>query len=91
MGYLIQTDPDPQRSKGQVSVVENDTFTCIHCSRIVKLVYGDPKPGREAFEVNVKDVTWCTKCMAPICNPCRRFSCDPIEKKLGRYEKKHGL
>jgi len=89
MGYLIKTDPDPWRSKGQVSVVENDTITCSHCNRLVKLVLGDVAPGREAFEQNAKDVAWCRNCNGFICNPCRKFSCDPVEEKLGRWEKQN--
>ena len=87
MGYLIVTDPDPQRSKGQKSVLENDTFCCKHCGRIVKLIYGDPRPSRVAFEQNVKHVNFCRKCHAPVCAPCTALPCDPVEKKLERLEK----
>lgn len=88
MGYLIKTDPDPWRSRGQVSLLEHDTYTCGHCGRVVKLVYGDPAPARAAFEVNVREVSGCRKCGKFVCNPCRNFGCDPIEEKLKRAEKR---
>lgn len=87
MGYLLFNDPDPWRSKGQVSVVENDTFTCCHCGRIVRLVHGDPKPGRELHQQNVKNVYACRKCNAPVCTLCSIKPCDPLEEKMKRLER----
>jgi hypothetical protein len=88
LGYLTISDPDPWRSRGQVSLIEHDTFTCAHCSVLVKLVLNkDVQPHRARFEVNAKQVAACRRCSQFICDPCRNFSCDPIEEKLGRYEK----
>lgn len=87
-GYLRVTDPDPWRSRGQVSVLEADTFTCAHCSRIVELVIKkDVRPERACFEVDVKEVTACRRCGLFLCDPCRNGTCDPVEEKLGRWEK----
>lgn len=87
MGYLRIDDPDPWRSRGQVSVIEADTLTCGHCNAVVKLVLGDVRPERAAFEVNAKSVSACRRCGRFVCNPCRRFGCDPIEAKLERLER----
>jgi hypothetical protein len=90
VGYGIIFDPDPQRSKGQVSIFEFDTKTCAHCGRIIRLVHGDPSP-LNIFEQNVKRVVFCTKCDAPVCTICKGLRCDPVEKKLDRWEKQERL
>ena len=88
MGYLIAEDPDPWRSRGQVSVMEHDTLTCGHCGRVVKLVINkDVRPERAAFELDAKSVSGCRRCGQFVCDPCRRFGCDPIEAKLERLER----
>lgn len=94
MGYAIATDPDPWRSRGQLSVVENDTATCCHCSRIIKLVFGDPKPGRVLWEQNVKKVLVCRRCIGPggarsaiVCAECSTKECNPIERQLDKMER----
>ena len=93
MGYAVFKDPDPWRSKGQLSVVENDTATCCHCGRIVKLVHDDPKPWRLLWEQNVKKVLVCRKCIGPggarsaiVCAECSAKPCDPMERKLQKIE-----
>lgn len=86
-GYMEKTDPDPQRSKGQVSIYKNDCVACCHCGRIIKLIKGDPKPFRIIWEQNVKKMSVCRNCMQPVCTPCTSLPCDPIEKKLERAEK----
>ncbi len=94
MGYATLFDPDPQRSKGQVSLIENDTTICAHCGRLQKLIYGDPLPWRVGFDQNVKSVNVCKKCVVPgkafsgvVCAFCTQFACDPVEKKLERLER----
>jgi hypothetical protein len=88
MGYLRIDDPDPWRSRGQVSVLEQDTFTCVHCGHIVKLVL-KPRINRPLTcnEVDAKNVSWCSRCNDYICDPCRATPCDPMQAKLDRWEK----
>ena len=94
MGYAVFKDPDPWRSKGQVSVVENDTATCCHCNRIIKLVHSDPKLGRLLWEQNVKKVLVCRKCIgssgaknAIVCALCSTRPCNPMERQLDKMER----
>jgi hypothetical protein len=82
-GYLITTDPDPTRSKGQKAVVENDTVTCGHCGAI-KIIPPMCKPAD-------MPVTQCFGCRRFICLNCddirvRTLTCDVIENKLERAE-----
>jgi hypothetical protein len=78
-GYLITTDPDPTKSKGQKAVVECDTFTCGHCNSIVKvppLCAANEMPGGQ-----------CYGCQRLICPKCVAIDgCDVIENKLEREE-----
>jgi hypothetical protein len=91
MGYLRIDDPDPWRSRGDVSVIEADTLSCGHCSRVVRLVIKkDVRPERSAFEVDARAVSGCRRCGQFVCDPCRAFGCDPIEEKLARHEKRFG-
>lgn len=76
-GNLHQFDPDPQRSKGQRGVREFDTITCAHCGAVTIIK-------RSVAE----DTGWCFKCTKLICLNCVKLgACDPIEAKLGRWEK----
>lgn len=82
-GYLITTDPDPTKSKGQKAVVEQDSVTCGHCSRIVTV------PAMCA--PNDMPYALCWGCRRNICLKCdderiRTMRCDVIEKKLERWE-----
>ena len=63
-GYLIVVDPERPTH-------EQDTFTCIHCNKIV-LVKG-----------TVTDFAWCRKCMKPVCEKeiCQD-RCLPWERQL---------
>lgn len=78
-GYLIITDPDPQRSRGQQAVQEWDTFTCAHCQRVQQvkpLAKSHESPGR------------CFACDKLICQQCLGKGCTPFEKKLEEYERR---
>ena len=59
--------------------IEADTFTCIHCNRIVFV-----KPKASAAESG----GWCALCAKAICSVCVGKPCDPFEKKLKRMEAK---
>ena len=80
-GYLVISDPDPTRSKGQQAIVEYATITCSHCSRVVQIDFGAAEPPTEL----------CHGCGRNICRDCvreraRTMKCDVIEKKLERWE-----
>lgn len=77
-GILTIFDPDPQRSKGQVSTRECDTFTCSHCGKVVLVpVRCDPADAGGL----------CHTCAGLICGECvGRGVCDPLEEKLRRAE-----
>lgn len=72
------------RARGHLSIagptdtVEFETFTCAHCSRIIKI------PHRAApDEVGGR----CGNCDAMVCPGCVRIGrCTPFEKKLEEYE-----
>jgi len=65
-GYLIVTDPG-------APVYEQDTFTCIHCNRVVLV-----KPG-----MTITDFAWCRKCMKPVCEKERcQVVCVPWERQM---------
>jgi hypothetical protein len=68
-GYAVLTSPS--------KLVEADTFTCIHCNRIVFV-----KPRASAAESG----GWCCLCNKAICPTCIGKPCDPFEKKLKRME-----
>ena len=65
-GYIIVTDPG-------APLHEQDTFTCIHCNKIVLV-----KPGG-----TIADFEWCRKCMKPVCRKqvCQ-VDCNPWERQL---------
>ncbi len=65
-GYLLVVDPG-------VPAHEQDTFTCIHCNKIVPV-----KPG-----MAITDFAWCRKCMKPVCEGQRcQDRCRPWERQL---------
>lgn len=80
-GYFIQFDPAPPG--GMPGTTEYDTFTCAHsyCGGRVVFV----KPMMDPAEMG----GYCRKCMKLICSICAnsRFSCDPLEAQLERWEK----
>jgi hypothetical protein len=65
-GYITVVDPG-------MRLHEQDTFTCIHCNKIVPV-----KPGN-----TVTDFAWCRKCMKPVCErePCQT-RCLPWDRQL---------
>lgn len=65
-GQILVVDPG-------APVHEQDTFTCIHCNRIVLV-----KPG-----LTFTDFAWCRKCMKPVCEKeiCN-VRCLPWERQM---------
>ena len=62
------------------STREADTFTCVHCNRVVHAV-ADGKPARP------EDIGGlCMQCHGLICPACVGKGCDPLEEKLRRWE-----
>lgn len=85
-GYLVSTDPDPTKSKGQVAVQEYATLTCGHCGALVKVDLKAPEPPTEL----------CYGCQRNICPRCvalraSTMKCDVIESKLERWENRDRL
>lgn len=78
-GYAIIVDPALSKP------IEQDTFTCCHCNRIVFLKASPnvPKPDIGGF---------CRLCMKNTCGPCAdKGTCEPFEKKLERMEQRARL
>lgn len=65
-GFACIVDPEQ-------GVKETDTFTCIHCNRIVHL------PANKKVE-DVGD--FCRSCMKMICAGCAGKDCTPFLKKI---------
>ena len=74
-GYLLVVDPD-------APLHEQDTFTCIHCNKIVPV-----KPG-----MSITDFAWCRKCMKPVCEKevCQ-VRCLPWERQMEIIEARSKL
>lgn len=69
-GYVLVTSPDSRR-------VEADTFTCIHCNRVVIV----------PVKASASDMGgWCALCAKPVCKNCAGKACEPFEIKLKRME-----
>jgi hypothetical protein len=82
--YFIQTDDDPQRSKGQQKLKESDGFVCAHCNTGVFVPpFCDPADVggfcRICGGTNYLDGLICPRCEAT-------GVCDPFEEKLKRVE-----
>jgi hypothetical protein len=82
--YFIQTDDDPQHSKGQQKVKESDGFVCAHCQQPVWVKpFADPADFGGFCRVcggsNYLDGLICPQCAAT-------GLCDPFEEKLKRVE-----
>lgn len=56
---------------------EADTFSCVHCNRIVHIKAGAPM---DEFG------SMCRNCMKMVCPKCADGSCLPFEKKLEMAE-----
>jgi hypothetical protein len=75
-GYLTISDPES-------GVREADTFTCHHCSALVKVV-----PLRPPSEAG----GWCPICTTLICGPCADLRrCRPWEQQLEISERRAKL
>lgn len=68
-GYLV--------GQGDGVKIEQDTFTCAHCNRVVFV-----KPQSDPADLG----GLCKQCMGLICPSCVGRGCDPLEKKLERAE-----
>ncbi len=80
-GYLVTTDPDPTKSKGQQAVSEYATVTCGHCGHLVKVDLKAPEPPTEL----------CYGCQRNICRRCvaerrQAMKCVTIEQRLELWE-----
>ncbi len=85
-GYSIITAPEPTEvsfGRGMrceaipAGVTERDTFTCIHCNKVVTV-----KPFAPMDEFG----SMCRNCMKMVCHECADGPCVPFEKKLEMYE-----
>lgn len=76
-GYLEITGNGP--------TIPRDTFSCVHCNRIVVLqLPGNPIIGAGA---SVDLGGFCLKCMKNLCGPCADLGvCVPFEKRLQQQE-----
>ena len=72
-GYGVLTDP----AKGRAQ--EHDTFTCKHCSTIVRVKPLEPPENMGGL---------CKVCMSLICPQCVGKTCHPWEEKLRMMEAK---
>jgi hypothetical protein len=82
-GYLVTSDPDPTKSRGQQALDEKSTITCGHCGSLVP-VPAMCKPEDMPYAL-------CWGCRRNICLKCddervRTMRCDVIENKLERWE-----
>lgn len=79
-GYFICVDPDPR--KGNAATIEHDTFTCQHCSRIVRVKAMCPPEDMGGRCMN------CGEGLGGlICKECARLgNCVPLEKAIEQME-----
>lgn len=59
-------------------VFEADTAQCGHCNKIIHI----PTRAHPNF------FSMCRTCMRTVCERCSGLSCDPIEKKIERWEER---
>lgn len=86
-GYAVIVSPDPHRvnfDKFRCEEVgagqfEADTFTCVHCNRIMHV---KPKASPDEFG------SMCRNCMKMVCPDCANGPCIPFMKKLDEAEKR---
>lgn len=58
-----------------------ETFTCCHCNRIVRLAVGE--------SLKTTPIDMCTRCNKRTCSRFKcRDVCAPFEKKMERFEKR---
>lgn len=86
-GYAVIVSPDRTRvnfdnfSCDEIGpgVTERDSFTCIHCNRVVHV---RPRAPMDEFG------SMCRNCMKMVCPVCANGPCVPFLKKLDEAEKK---
>lgn len=86
-GYvtIISPDPAPANFDGirceeiRAGLFEADTFTCVHCNRIVHV---KPRVSMDEFG------SMCRNCMKMVCPTCADGPCVPFMKKLEEAEKR---
>lgn len=83
-GYATVVEPDRP-------LLERDTVTCVHCSRVV---FVKPGTGSTVYLILHRDGRWteepgafCRCCMGPVCLPCDQVgTCRPLERWLQQVE-----
>lgn len=86
-GYAVITSPDGgivnfdrlRCEKVGSGNYEADTFTCVHCNRIIHV-----KPMAKMDEFG----SMCRNCMKMVCPTCANGPCVPFMKKLEMAEKR---
>lgn len=86
-GYTFITSPEGvtinfdrfRCEKLPQGVFEADTFTCIHCNRVMHV---KPKANMDEFG------SMCRNCMKMVCPTCANGSCTPFMKKLEEIERR---
>lgn len=80
-GYAVITSPEPTRvnfdrmrcEEISAGTFEADTFTCVHCNRVVHV---KPRATMDEFG------SMCRNCMKMTCPTCADGPCVPFLKKL---------
>lgn len=86
-GYAVITSPEKARVTFDkmrcedvcAGVNERDTFSCVHCNRVVHV-----RPKASMDEVG----SMCRNCMKMVCPKCASGPCVPFMKKLELEEKR---
>lgn len=83
-GYAVITSPEAaeinfgfRREFIRAGTFEADTFSCVHCNRVVHV---KPKASMDEFG------SMCRNCMKMVCPKCASGPCVPFEKKLEMAE-----
>lgn len=84
-GYAIITSPEPTRvnfdrmrcEEISAGTFEADTYSCVHCNRIVHV---KPRAPMDEFG------SMCRNCMKMVCPTCADGPCVPFMKKLEMAE-----
>jgi uncharacterized protein CbrC (UPF0167 family) len=86
-GYAVITSPDPtpvnfdrfRAERISAGTFEADTFTCVHCNRVMHV---KPRAPMDEFG------SMCRNCMKMVCPRCADGPCVPFEKKLEMWERR---
>ena len=84
-GYAVITSPEPTRvnfdrfrcEEVSVGAHEVDTFTCVHCNRVMHV---KPRAPMDEFG------SMCRNCMKMVCPTCADGPCVPFMKRLEQME-----